>query len=500
MNNHNSEGGKWWGSMWILSIFLIFLFSCGNTENVIYQRIIPQGNDKITLGTLEKIEETITINDDEKSLIRFSLPAPFVVLDYLRDNLDIDDNEEDIILYTRYDIDSPYVLIASYNTKLNKYQFNWQSQTNLNVKKSVSLYVKDITGDSRKEIVVEGYSQEGKKLIEVFHLPLKTYDVSQYKKVFSKTATDIQIQEVARNAQYREGRTYGVSYLLVLYDIEEDKSITKSYYNWDRNTVTYVYKNSEKFTYTNIIQQKLSDLYVGDSETWKDFLNGLWVKKKDDTIFIEFSNSRPGVVFYNSQEIQSYAWRSVARTISNEGIGGRIRMQNILFPSVRKWMHVQTLSEDEITISLDYDISGSVFNGVYKHITSEEATGFLRSIKGGRNVKDRLIRLSGSFESTKDSLYYIFEYPILKVLGQKSQSNNNSDDTSSNTEVIWYFDFFMIEDITVLEVRDFKEKSGSFFVVENDDDRILLTPVHIAARTIYPLQNSPSIGLKEIIQ
>ncbi len=476
--------------------FIAFLSSCNDaqSDNKVYKQIIPKGTEAIVLESASGVADNIDTKTVEQRSIRSFVPQDYIILDYVKEDLSGDGLDEDIVLYTTYSVDTVYVFIASFDDDINAYRFVWQSSTNVVSEKSLSLSIRDITGDSRKEIVIRGSVKKDDKYlqsIEVFHIPkTKRYDITKYQKIFENaTNSDIDIENVSQD-QATEILHYGKALPIILYNInEETRDIVKSFYHWDVHKNTYIYHKSVVFNRANIVQKKIDSLYYGGTSQWQEYLHGIWRRTENNEypVLLYFSNILPHVSIYTDKKLQVMQWVRTVRAIDTSGLSAQIYVRNMVLSNVKKWISIRIIDDKNIDVYLGDDITGSQHSGRYTavHDFSELIVQDTSSLRLANEKLEKFINrkgahasihLYGSFKDTQDNTLYIFHYPKLQVISSQVKEKEE-----------FYFATFNVYSKKILQIKNISNlyEEPMFYFIEIIDGNILLKPVHISFQNIY---------------
>lgn len=490
------------------------MVSCNDGQSTVdgtYKQIIPVGTESIVLESASGATHNVNTSKvvTQRSLRSF-VPQDYIILEYVKEDLSADDLDEDIVLYTTYSVDKVYVFVASFDDEVNTYRFIWQSPTNVVSEKPLSLSIRDITGDSRKEIVVRGSvkkDDEYLQSIEVFHMPnTKEYNIAKYEKVFENaTNSDIDIEDISQDRD-TEISHYARALPIILYNInEETKDIVKSFYHWDVHKNTYIYYESVIFNRSDIVQKKIDSLYYGSTSQWQKYLHGIWRRTESDAYptLLSFSNVLPHVSIYTEEKLQVMQWIRTVRTIDTSGLSAQIYVRNMVLPQVKKWIRIHIIDDKTIDVYLGDDITGSRHSGRYTAINDFSEivaqnillTSAVHEIfkKFTQNEKSDGVstHLYGSFEDKQNNALYIFKHPTLQVISSEVKEKEE-----------FYFAIFNINSKEVLQIKNIYNlhEESSFYSIEIVDGAIVLTPIYISFQNIYKNATKEILQLVPIAQ
>lgn len=415
-----------------LNIFWVVLFaasvlSCGSAASE-SKRIVPASSAYIPVsnsGIASEENSTASVSPGRSGISAF-IPENYIVLDSVSENINNDDLEEDIIAYTTYPSNEVFILVASFDDASKSYKFLWQAKSGVLGSEPMYLTVRDISADSRKEIIVRGTALRGEEklqAIEVFHIPKSgAYDVTKYAKAFEATANSgIDLQDVSADAGNR-------SIPIVAYSVNQNRSITRTIYEWRNASETYETAGSTTFERESIVKQRIDSLYYGNTTDWQNYLRGLWRKKssaagtgRDQETLLYFSSAAPNISVYTADSAQVFTWLSTVRTIDSSGtVGAQALVQNMILPEVKKKFYIRIIDEKTISVVLGNDLHGALSSGTYglvsdvkdfpKTLLAVMKNSAFDAVGGAAAVA-----VAGSFQNADDKALYEFNDPILTV-------------------------------------------------------------------------------------
>ncbi len=494
-----------------LAYIFLLLISCGETQSITngeQKRIIPEGTESIILETPlgDAASNNEAIDISQKS-IRSFVPQDYIILEYVKENLNGDDTDEDIVLYTTYSVDVVYVFIASFDSNANTYRFIWQAPTNVVSENPLSLSIRDITGDLRKEIIVRGLVKNEDaylQSIEVFHMFGNTqYDIAKYRKVFEDlTNSDIDIDETLQE-QDSSAPAHTKSFPIILYNVnQQTKDIVKTFYRWDPRRATYISYKSIVFSRAEIIKKQIDSLYYGSTKQWLEYLQGMWrrVESDEHPTLLYFSSRMPHINIYSQKKLQAMQWLRTVRTIDASGLGAQIYVRNMVLSQIKKWIRIRIIDDETLDVYLGDDITGAKRSGRYTAVRNSEEIAkqielFSPTGKSGleqlRQQRIRATLLRGSFEDAQTKTLYAFQYPRLNVVSAQARKQKE-----------FYFTVFTIGAQQILQLKNIESlhEQSEFYAIENTEAKILLKPVQLSFHTIYANTAAQAIDLTPITQ
>ncbi|NBC30883.1 MAG: pallilysin-related adhesin [Spirochaetes bacterium] len=367
------------------TLLLALLSACSqpseSTEDTSIRRpqyIVPEAASGIVLSSSGRPGVSIT-EPEESTNIRVHLPADYNPSQAIDANLDVDQQDEQIVVFKRRDdeTDRVRVLVADFDSIRNAYVPAWKGETQANNVRTFSIQTRDLTGDHSPEIVAIGTDNEGRQTIDVFRRGTATNSFGlSYESVASyRTDASIEIEVVERSGAYESAQTAGASFPIAVYrrDVESENvlDLVKTTYYWRPEEESYVQGSVEDVPGTQIAEEQLARLYSGDVEDFRNHLSGPWFQtvQSEDTQFtniVHFDAAANRIALHRDTRQESYDWINSYKTIYRAGPGLWINARNENLTSVRRNFSVAVTGLDTILVTVD---EAEGWDGTYSRLT-----------------------------------------------------------------------------------------------------------------------------------
>ena len=340
--------------------------------------IVPEAGSGVVLSSSGRPGVAIT-EQEESTNVRVRLPADHTPSQAIDANLDVDQLDEQIVVFKRRDDDSDRIriLVADFDSIRNAYVPAWKGETQANNIRTFSVQTKDLTGDHSPEILAIGTDNEGRQTIDVFRrVPASNGFGISYTSVASyRTDASIEIEEVERSGAYESAQTAGQSFPIAVYrrnaESENVLDLVKTTYYWRPEEESYVEGAVEEIPGSQIAEEQLARLYSGEVAAFRQHLAGPWfqtVQSAGDnfTNIIHFDVAADRIALHRDTRQESYEWVNSYKTIYRAGPGLWINTRNENLGSVRRNFSVAVTGLDTIVVTVD---EGEAWNGTYQRLT-----------------------------------------------------------------------------------------------------------------------------------
>ncbi len=345
-------------------VSLATLFSCrqpGTPEIPVRTQggvIIPVPGEGIALFAPgdDGVEE---LPVETRQEIRVDVPTDFIPHDVLELSLDVDDPDEQIIVFKTRDgqDDRISLLLGDYDPLRDGYFISWQGQTNATSLKTFTLTTQDITGDRRLEIVAFGTNNLGEQTLDIFsQVSSNTYGI-QFRNIISIEAdVEIDIRVVERGEFYNSGARNGVPFTITATDqdleSENNFDMIRSVYSWRPSEQRYLLSNTESIPGSRIEQDQLAEVFSGNLQDLQRFLEGPWVRR-GDTKMVAFSQIEESIKFIIDDRLIDFQWLRSQPWASTGTRGMTINLRNGNISSVAPLMTIRIEDLNSIYIRLN---------------------------------------------------------------------------------------------------------------------------------------------------
>ncbi len=374
--------------------------------------VVPTGTDEIAVSN--EARGPLGVQEiDAMEELKVRLPADYIPSQAVSTNLDVDENDEQIIVFKRRDDseDLIRILVVTFDAVRNAWIRSWEGVTAATSVRSFSVYTDDLTGDLEQEIVAVGINSDGEQTVDVFK---RTSDLLglglSYVPILSASAdVTIEIEEVPRSEAYDAMETLSApSFPVVVERRDPDSenifdSIRTTYF-WDTSTRTYRPGRTERVSGQVIEDSRLRDLFAGDEQDFEAYLAGPWYRTSgaDDIRLVSFGTRDRTIVFHSGYLQQAFFWLRSTKTVYGRGI--TLFLQNESIRSVQPYASVAVNDLNEITISVQ---GSDRWDGTYERLGGSLQSDLVAGPEGFRLSE---IQLAGLYRG-EDGRELLFASP-----------------------------------------------------------------------------------------
>ncbi len=372
--------------------------------------VVPEAGEGIKLASRD--QPSLSISNREVSTdVKVRMPDGAVPSQAIDINLDLDEPDEQIIVFKRRDDaeDRIHILVADYDSIRNSYVTAWDGATQASNLRSFAVYTKDLTGDHDLEIVAFGMDNDGNQTLDVFKRTsaFGGYGL-RYQRVasFSSNAS-IEIEETERSEAYQSAQTSGDSFPIVVYRRDDESEnmldLVRETHEWREREEEYVEEDTESIPGSRIEEEQLSELYESDVEAFEEFLSGPWYRSHGEDSeepageVIVFDSPAKQITLQGDETLESYEWIDSNKTIFKDGPGVWANVRNESLANIRRQLSVSVTAIDEISLKLE---DAEDWNGTYKKLTPDLRESLLAS--GGDPARLTDVELSGLYSNDSD--------------------------------------------------------------------------------------------------
>jgi len=346
--------------------------------------------------------------NDLLSQTRIPLSPDHHLLQVINANLDIDQIEEQIIIFkTKNDpSDRIKLLVVDFDNVRNTYVATWQGETQGTNNRSFSVFLQDLIGDHVTSILCFGRNNKGEQTIDVFRKTPSPNGLGLYYASILSIASNgsIEVEERQRSEAYQLLQKNDESFAIMVYTRDPDSTnisdLVKTTYYWNPQENKYIPAKHDKIPGQIVAEKRMADLFSKESEEFEKFLSGPWFlsgsadatgKPKGMGEIIQFDPKSRKIVFYNGEIQEVFNWVNSYRTIYR---GLYINCSNEAIPSITKQISLSVTGMD----SFEMQIRGAEgWDGQYKRLNKDLQNAYLASRRSG--VKLSRIQLSGLFKN-----------------------------------------------------------------------------------------------------
>jgi hypothetical protein len=382
------------------------LLNCSNSEITPGRKVEepggagsgPRSAPDVSLPLEERLNDTA-------SQLRITMSPEDITLQAVNANLDIDQLEEQIIIFKKRDDpeDRIRILVADFDNVRASYVVAWQAQTNGTNSRSFSLDLIDLLGDHVPEILCYGRNSRGEQTLDVYRkiLPPQGFGI-YYTQIAALTSTGtIDVEEKPRPEAYRLLQRTDEGFPLLVYEKDPDSAnindLIKISWYWNHQDGIYKKAKSEKIAGKAIAEKQLTELFSGGVEDFERFLDGPWYITQGDGKtpvsgqLIQFDVKNRRIIFFSSGMQQIFIWQSSYRTIYRSI---SLNCTNELISNITSQLSISVTGMD----SFDLNVKGEEgWDGQYRRPGKDLQASFISG--GGKKVQLSSVKLSGLYRN-----------------------------------------------------------------------------------------------------
>jgi hypothetical protein len=346
--------------------------------------VAPRGGNGIVLAA----ETTTERSDDDRDSgpeLKVRLPSEYIYSQAVTVNLDLDETDEQIIVFKRRDDPDDLIrlLVVSFDPIRNSWIRAWEGVTAATSVRSFTVYTDDLIGDHEQEIVAFGINEDGEQTLDVFRRTNDALGLGLSFAPILAIAADvtIEVDEVPRSEAYEAMETVSAPSYPIIAERRDPESenvfdTVRTTYFWDYGARRYVPGRLESISGEAIEDDRLRDLFAGTEEDFEQFLSGPWYRSSDaGEIQMVFFGPREGtIVFHSGYLQQSFIWDNSTKTVYGRGVSLFVTNENI--HTVKKLVNVSVGDLNRVTISIQ-GFDG--LDGTYERLAGSLQSAVLES-------------------------------------------------------------------------------------------------------------------------
>ncbi|MBQ4555300.1 MAG: pallilysin-related adhesin [Spirochaetaceae bacterium] len=279
------------------------------------------------------------------------------------------------------------LLVGLYNNITASYSRAAEIETPISQFNTFTFSCLDIVGQHQNAIVITGFSDEKKTVMQVYLPTISRQSMTLEKIADFSTEGTLFIQESSRSDAYSLNQAMGESFPIIE-NCPDPNAGSNSMdqlqitYKWNPQTRIYERTTIQKIPGRTINAQELSKILDGTVATFSKFLDGLWYKSSGNSkemryIFFDTENNEIVCFVNESQEVYSINTSWMRRN------GITMTTENKSMSALSRSFAVTLVSTDEIKIKATDDLKMTIgeetlWDGNYKKqdnkkIASEES-------------------------------------------------------------------------------------------------------------------------------
>ena len=453
-------------------------------QRIVHQRtqVIPQNAQTIipTAPQLQQQEVSSSEVIPENIQSGITLLSDEVLVEDIQADLNGDNKEDKIIAAKKLSDQFIYLFIFLQDSEAQTFTRAVEIKTEATHAKTLSVYTLMVQEYTYPVIVYNGMNADSMQVFGMYRLGI---DEDKIISIYSLADILADGQIILKNEQDNSISDYTISAYYSDKDAPNTLNQIEKQYTWNAKKEFFVQTKETKIPGKKIESQFLQKFQTGDSNSFQEFLDGLWYQpsaKRDQNRSIFFNRSENEIIFSvnNIQELFTID------SITPRRFGIYFSTKNASISSIHRRISIELLGIDEVHIRVIDDIArlkigvASNWDGSYRKISNT-----VREVQSSitfDNIKKILTADEKIWTSAEGySLYF------------SDNSYRFLQDTAENSG--WYT-ILQIKGNTVLQLKD-TENNERFFnlILDNAGKRLSLIEVSVTLSGIIPIGSSPLI-------
>jgi len=453
-------------------------------QRIVHQRtqVIPQNAQTIipTAPQLQQQEVSSSEVIPENIQSGITLLSDEVLIEDIQADLNGDNKEDKIIAAKKLSDQFIYLFIFLQDSEAQTFTRAVEIKTEATHAKTLSVYTLMVQEYTYPVIVYNGMNADSMQVFGMYRLGI---DEDKIISIYSLADIQADGQIILKNEQDNSISDYTISAYYSDKDAPNTLNQIEKQYTWNVKKEFFVQTKETKIPGKKIESQFLQKFQTGDSNSFQEFLDGLWYQpsaKRDQNRSIFFNRSENEIIFSvnNIQELFTID------SITPRRFGIYFSTKNASISSIHRRISIELLGIDEVHIRVIDDIArlkigvASNWDGSYRKISNT-----VREVQSSitfDNIKKILTADEKIWTSAEGySLYF------------SDNSYRFLQDTAENSG--WYT-ILQIKGNTVLQLKD-TENNERFFnlILDNAGKRLSLIEVSVTLSGIIPIGSSPLI-------
>ena len=455
---------------------------------LMYQRIIrerhqviPQSAQTIIPVASQSQQQTSSseyVQENTQSVI--TLLSDEILIDDVPVDINGDNKEDKIIAAKKLSDQFIYLFIFLQDNTAGTFIRAAEIKTEATHAKTLSAYTLTAQEYPYPIIVYSGMNADN---MQVFGMYVPEIDKDKITRINSLVGIQADGQIILKNGRDNSISDYTISAYYSDRDAPNTLNQIEKQYTWNEKRKFFVQTKEIKIPGKRIESQFLKKFQTGDSNSFQEFLEGLWYQpsaKKDQNRSIFFNRAENEIVFSvnNIQELFTID------SITPRRFGIYFSTKNASISSIHRRIDIELLGIDEVHIRVIDDIArlkigvASNWDGIYRKINN--AVREAQNDAALDTIKN-VLTADGKTWANAEGYSLYFNDNSYRLLQDTVQSSG------------WYT-VLHIKDNTVLQLKD-TENNERFFnlLFDNTGKRLSLIEVSVTLSGITPIGNSPLI-------
>ena len=453
-------------------------------QRILRQRmqVIPQSAQTI-IPVAPQSQQQENSSDEhmpESSQSVITLLSDEILVDDIPVDVNGDNKEDKIIAAKKLSDQFIYLLIFLQDNETQAFTRTAEIKTEATHAKTLSVDTLTVR-EYRYPIIA--YSGMNADNMQVFGMYALEIDNEKITNINSLAGIQADGQIILKNEQDDSISDYTISAYYSDNDAPNTLNQIEKQYTWNDKKGIFEQTKEIKIPGNRIESQFLKKFQTGDSNSFQEFLEGLWYQpsaRKDQNRSIFFNRSENEIIFSvnNIQELFTID------SVTPRRFGIYFSTKNASISSIHRRIDIELLGIDEVRIRVIDDIArlkigvASNWDGTYRKINNTVRESQRNTALD--NIK-KLLTADGKTWNSTEGYSLSFSDNSYRLL----------QDTVRNSG--WYT-ILQIQDNTVLQLKDTENRERFFSLVfDNADKRLNLMEVSVSVSGITPIGNSPLI-------
>ena len=402
-----------------------------------------------------------------------------VLIDDVPADVNADGKEDKIIAAKKLSDQFIYLFIFLQDNETQSFTRAIEIKTEATHAKTFSVYTLTVQEYQYPIIVYNGMNADSMQVLGIYAMEIDKDTITHINSLVGIQADG---QIILKSNQDNSISGYAIFAYYSDSDAPNTLNQIEKQYTWNEKKRFFEQTKEIKIPGKKIESQFLKKFQTGDSNSFQEFLDGLWYQpaaKKDQNRSIFFNRSENEIVFsVNIQEIFTID------SITPRRFGIYFSTKNASISSIHRRIDIELLGIDEVHIRVIDDIArlkigvASNWDGSYRKINNN-----VREVKNTTafDTIKKLLTAEGKTWASTEGYSLSFSDNTYRLL----------QDTVRNAG--WYT-ILQIRDSTVLQLKDTENRERLFnLVFDNGGKRLSLTEVSVTLSGVTPIGNPPLV-------
>ena len=401
---------------------ILFLCSCTKSPDAYAARTSKIGKTAVNgeAPQVKRVEADSSLPLEQRvndllSQTRIPLSSEYHLLQVINVNLDIDQIEEQIIIFKKKNDPSDRIklMVVDFDNVRNTYIVTWQGETQGTNNRAFTVFLQDLIGDHVISILCYGRNNKGEQTLDVFRKTPSPNGLGLYYNSIVSIASNgsIEVEDRQRSEAYQLLQKNDESFAIIVYSRDPDSTnisdLIKTTHYWNPQENRYIPAKHDKIPGQIVAEKQIAELFNKESEEFEKFLSGPWFltsssdstgKPRNTGEIIHFDPKLRKITFYKGEIQEVFNWSNSYRTIYR---GLYINCTNEAISSITKQISISVSGTD----SFDMQVRGGEgWDGQYKRLNKDLQYAYLSSRKAG--VKLSTVQLAGLFKGENGTELY----------------------------------------------------------------------------------------------